>query len=271
MTEPTDRPERGSPWRIVQLTDSHLFADPERRLQGMNTRESFNAVVDLVKQEQTDIDLILGTGDITQDNSEAAYRYFHDHALSLAPAMAWCPGNHDEAETFYQLEFARDNIPRFIDNDHWRIVLLNSSVSDAVHGYLESDELEALDVALATAGNRHVLVALHHNPIPSGSAWLDNHILKNAQDLYQVLAPYNSVRGLLWGHIHQHVEKVIDGVLHLSTPSTCIQFAPRQHDFKLDDLPPGYRWLQLYPDGHIETDISRVDVMLDVDLEGSGY
>ncbi|MCH8552288.1 MAG: 3',5'-cyclic-AMP phosphodiesterase [Natronospirillum sp.] len=263
--------QAGTPWRLVQITDPHLFGDPSRRLQGMDTRESFAAVSELVRAERSHIDLILGTGDIAQDGSEEAYQLFHDESFKLAPDMVWIPGNHDEAARMQALPFGEQCHRKIVDNEHWRIVLLDSSVPRNVHGFLEDAELEFLDEALETAGNRHILVALHHHPIPSGSAWLDNHILRNTEPFHRLISKHEEVRAVLWGHIHQHVDKVIDGVHYLATPSTCIQFAPNQFDFKLDDKPPGYRWLDLWPDGHIDTDISRVDVHIDVDLAGTGY
>ncbi len=260
-----------TPWRVVQLTDSHLFADDHRRLQGMNTRESFFAVVDLVRAEQSAIDLILGTGDIAQDGSEEAYRLFHDTAASLCSDMVWVPGNHDEADDMANLSFAQANYRKVIDNEHWRIIMLDSSVSKSVHGFLEAEELATLQEALRTAGDRHVLIALHHHPIPSECTWLDNHNLKNTDEFHQLVKAHPQVKAILWGHIHQQVDKVIDGIHYLATPSTCIQFAPQQVDFKLDSAPPGYRWLELYPNGDLKTDVSRVSVSLEVDLTGSGY
>lgn len=263
--------EQQQPWRIVQLTDSHLYKDPGSRLMGMNTAASFAAVVDLVRQERPHIDFILGTGDITQDASVEGYDRFRKAALSLCPKMAWIPGNHDEAELMQHLPFDTSHYIKIVDNAHWRIVLLDSSILKTVHGNLANDELKFLDDALASAGDRHVLVTLHHNPIPSGSVWLDNHRLKNSEDFHAVINRHDNVKVILWGHIHQFVDKEIDGRRYLATPSTCVQFAPQQVDFKADDAPPGYRWLDLYPDGHIETAVSRVSVQLDVDLNSAGY
>ena len=42
---------------LVQLSDSHLFADPDATLLGMNTRESLQRVVELVRARQPAIDL----------------------------------------------------------------------------------------------------------------------------------------------------------------------------------------------------------------------
>ena len=68
------------------------------------------------------------------------------------------------------------------------------------------------------------------------------------------------------------VEKERNGVRLMASPSSCIQFAPNSRDFRMDDQPPGYRWLELAPDGGIETGVSRVEgVHFDVDLDSTGY
>ena len=57
------------------------------------------------------------------------------------------------------------------------------------------------------------------------------------------------------GHIHQSHEADWDGIPVYSTPSTCFQFKPKSVDFALDDLPPAYRWIDLYSDGKIDTGV----------------
>ena len=47
----------------------------------------------------------------------------------------------------------------------------------------------------------------------------------------------------------------------MSTPSTCAQFLPGSEFFALDERPPGMRWIELYDDGSIETEVSWVPLM----------
>ena len=61
---------------IVQLTDCHLFDDESKNLYGINTERSYQAVLQLVHQEQSHIDLVIGTGDIAHDGSRYAYQRF---------------------------------------------------------------------------------------------------------------------------------------------------------------------------------------------------
>ena len=49
---------------LVQLSDSHLFADGAGKLLGMDTQDSLQRVIERVLQEQPQIDLILARGDL---------------------------------------------------------------------------------------------------------------------------------------------------------------------------------------------------------------
>ena len=74
------------------------------------------------------------------------------------------------------------------------------------------------------------------------------------------------------GHVHQESDAVVSGVRMLTTPSTCIQFAPGSQDFALDDKQPGYRRIVLQPNGHIETQVIRICDEENRPLSGSsGY
>ena len=47
---------------VVQLTDSHLFADAEGDLLGLQTQASLDAVVDMVLEQISRMDLVLASG-----------------------------------------------------------------------------------------------------------------------------------------------------------------------------------------------------------------
>jgi 3',5'-cyclic-AMP phosphodiesterase len=242
---------------VVQLTDSHLFADADARLLGLDTCASLDAVIDLVLEEQPRIDLVLATGDITQDGSELSYQRFMSSVARLPAPCRWLPGNHDDAQLMKRLgESVGFNMPCF-DIGAWRLVMLDSSVAGSVAGWLAPEQLAMLDAALEDE-SRQVLVCLHHHPVPIGVAWMDPLGLLNASDLLDRLAGRPSVRGVLWGHVHQTIDTWLGTLRMLATPSTCIQFAPRVEQFSTDDLQPGYRWLRLYADGRLDTGVSRL-------------
>ena len=61
------------PVRVVQITDTHLNRNPGGTLLGLDTDFSLQQVVKLVREQRTQIDLLLGTGGISDHGSEGAY------------------------------------------------------------------------------------------------------------------------------------------------------------------------------------------------------
>lgn len=61
----------GARVRILQITDTHLFAGEHETLLGVNTSRSYRAVLDAIIAEQHPFDLIVATGDLAQDHSVA--------------------------------------------------------------------------------------------------------------------------------------------------------------------------------------------------------
>ena len=102
------------------------------------------------------------------------------------------------------------------------------------------------------------MVVLHHHLLPTNSAWLDQHNLRNSHELAEVLAPFSNVKAILYGHIHQEVNSEWNGYQVMATPATCIQFKPDCQYFSLDTLQPGWREIELHSDGSIRTEVKRI-------------
>ncbi|MFV3379333.1 3',5'-cyclic-AMP phosphodiesterase [Pseudomonas sp. NY15354] len=265
-------PQTPAPLQVVQLTDAHLFADAGGTLLGMNTRDSLRHVVEQVRREQPHLDLLLCTGDLSQDGSVASYEAFRQLTAVLGAPSRWLPGNHDEARVMAQVAQGSDLVRAVTDLGAWRIVMLNSNVPDATHGWLGDDQLAILDQALAGAGERHCLVCLHHQPVDVGCAWIAPIGLRNADELWERLRSYPQMKAVLWGHIHQPWDELREGIRLLATPSTCIQFAPCSEDFQVSEEQPGYRWLRLHADGRVESGVERArDFAVKLDFNSPGY
>lgn len=257
---------------LVQLTDSHLFAEADGKLLGLNTGDSLARVVELAVAEQPRIDLILATGDLSQDGSVASYQRFRQLAERIEAPARWCPGNHDELGAMREAARGSALMEPVLEICGWRVVMLDTLVAGSVFGMLRGDQLELLERALSEAPDHHHLVCLHHHPVSIGSRWMDRIGLRNPEALFEVLDRHDNVRALLWGHIHQAFDQSRNGVRLLATPSTGVQFTPQSEDFQVDSAAPGYRWLRLYADGRLETDVSRVSgIDFEIDYSVKGY
>jgi len=244
--------------RIIQISDIHLLADKYGALLGVKTQESFEAVLDLV-QSETLPDLLLLTGDLSQDGSEVSYKRLASMLSTLPIPIHYIPGNHDHVDMLTKA-FRADNIfsPKQLILKNWQLILLNSQAPGKVEGNLDQSQFDYLEECLKAYPNHYSVVIFHHQPIPVGSAWLDNVGLKNADQFWQFIAAYPQVKHLIFGHVHQECVQEKQGITCYSPPSTCIQFKRNQDQFGLENLPQGYRWVNLHDDGRLETGIKRV-------------
>lgn len=258
--------------RLVQISDSHLFADPARALLGIHTEDSLRWVVEQVQHDQLNPQIILATGDIAQDASLAAYNRFKQHLHPLNAPIYWLPGNHDQLEVMAQVvEHPQHLSPCVIEQGVWRIILLDSAVPGEVWGHLAQAQLDFLQRTLANTQTHHVMICLHHHPLAMGSEWIDEIGLKNSTDFFSIIDAHACVKAIVWGHVHQAFEAERKGVQYFSTPSTCIQFKPHSKHFELEGY-PGYRWFDLFEDGGIHSEVVRITPPYwNIDVKAGGY
>ncbi|WWE58184.1 3',5'-cyclic-AMP phosphodiesterase [Parasalinivibrio latis] len=259
---------------LLQLTDTHLYADPAGNLLGVNTLDSFHAVLEAVDDANIAFDAIVATGDISQDHSDVSYQRFADGITRWTQPCYWLPGNHDyqpEMESILNAaQLHRGNIVNL--GEYWQMVMLDSQVPGVPHGELSDSQFEMLENALSNAGEKHILVLLHHHPIAAGSAWLDQHQLHNNERFWEIVSAYPHVKGVVCGHIHQALDYEYQGVRVMASPSTCIQFMPDSDNFALDLQNPGWRTLTLNADGSMDSGVFRIEgVIFSPDLQSGGY
>ncbi|MDH2924536.1 Icc protein [Nicoletella semolina] len=248
--------------KIIQITDTHLLANGDQELLGVNTAKSFQAVIDGIHRGEFAYDFILATGDLAQDQCSQAYTRFAEMVKPLEKPVFWLEGNHDIQPAMYQ---GLTPFPQIQSEKHilmgekWQVLLLDSHIPTLSKGELSQDQLNWLARKLEEYSERFTLIALHHNILPTNSAWLDQHSLANSEALTTILAQFSKVKAILYGHIHQEVDRFWLGYRVLATPSTCIQFKPNCDRFTLDPMPQGWREISLFPDGNIETTVRRLN------------
>lgn len=258
--------------KFIQITDCHLFASDEGKLLGMDTQASLNAVLDNIHSEQSQFDFYLCTGDLSQDGSVESYQYLKDLLAKDGKEQFWIPGNHDYRSNMLQVVNEEQEMLPVIKKGNWQLILLDSQVPGSVFGNLAQSQLDLLEDALKADPTSHTLITMHHHPKPMGCKWLDTQQIRNSQALLDIVDKYDNVRVVLWGHVHQDSDNMVDGVRYMSTPSTCVQFTPESSDFDVDKEGPGYRWLELNDDGSVNTGVSRVvGIDFKIDYSTKGY
>ena len=244
---------------LLQITDTHLFADRNKDLLGVKTVQSYEAVIEHASKYAAECLAVLSTGDLSQDHSPQSYIGFTARIKALNMPCYWIPGNHDVQSVMLPSLLAEGLAQtRKIMSDHWQIIMLDSQVEGLVHGELSEQQLDFLQQALTESADKYVLICLHHHVLPVGSRWIDQHILKHSQAFLDLISTFKNVRVVLSGHVHQTCDLLHSGIRFLTTPSTCVQFKPNSDEFALDEEAPGYRYLSLNKEGDISTHIERI-------------
>lgn len=262
------------PLNVLQITDLHLSTygeitgDVDAELYSCQL--SFEAVLKQALNENRRCDLILVTGDLISKFDTAIYDYIFRILTATNIPFACIAGNHDVTDEvgedlpFFQRELIAQSADsrllscHAIQTDYWQLLLLNSAIPGKVAGEITPNNIEWLCQQLS-ACDKPALIALHHHVMPMQSDWIDAHIADNTDMFWERVAPFEHLRVVVTGHTHQEQVRHKNGVTVYSTPSTCYQFKPFEHEFAFDEEAlPGYRWLQLANNGLVTSWVARL-------------
>ncbi len=242
-----------NPITLIQLSDLHLSG----KIGQSDSYQRFLACLNASRLHTPDYYLL--TGDLANHGDKAATDWLFDvmHAQNV-PFFA-IAGNHDvtveddESLPFHKRRFAPKAADErlmgdiAVDLGAWRLLLMDSTVAGQIYGNLCLSTLLWLDKQLSTH-NKPTLIALHHHPLRVKSAWIDHHMLQNADQLWQVLGKHVHAKLIVCGHVHQtHRLQQRHTIVH-TAPSTYQQFLPYATHFALDDLVGGFNKISLYSD-----------------------
>ena len=230
--------------RILHLTDTHLFADPAaRHYDRIDTAAALERVLERLADIAADrpVDLVLHTGDASEDASEDSYRRLHamldpvaaalgaellvvmgNHDSSAAYAAVAGPGDHDAADHDAADHDAADHdadSPRGASRQDrartlasgWRTVVLDSSVPGAGYGRLDAAQLAWLREVLAEPSEHGTVLAIHHPPLTAATPLLRALDLQDRDALADAIVG-TDVRLICSGHYHHPMTGALAGV-----------------------------------------------------------
>ena len=76
--------------KFIQISDTHLFGDAGKRLLGVDTAATLQAVVELIAEEEG-VAGIIATGDLSQDGSLKSYQRFDEMLRVPGVPVYWIP------------------------------------------------------------------------------------------------------------------------------------------------------------------------------------
>ena len=214
--------------KLIQVTDPHLRGDGQP-ICGLDPAANLAKAVADINRNHADADLVVFTGDLSDDGSQASYRTLADLLEPLIPPSRLMLGNHDNRSAFLAVfpdAPAEDGfVQSILDAEVARLVFLDTLDEGAVAGRLCGRRLAWLDRRLGEA-SAPTLVFMHHPPLDIGMPPLDEVKLADPQALADVLRLHGNVRHLFAGHVHRLCGGVWNGIAFSTGRGTNHQTAP---------------------------------------------
>lgn len=244
---------------FAQISDCHLYGDKAALHYGVNVYENFCLVLEQIKNNSV-IEFIVFTGDLSQDHSERSYQNFADavQSANITIPIYFLAGNHDEITLLDKyLSLSPFQSTKTITHAKWQIQLVNSK-SATPSGFISYKESERLLTMVEP--NMHQIILMHHHPVNVGY-FIDKHGLINKADFYQTLNKMSTIRAVACGHIHNAIDLPIDtgekNIPLFTCPATSIQFK-QSSSLENSGKPAGFRIFKLHNNGLVNSQVTFI-------------
>ncbi|WP_420644887.1 metallophosphoesterase family protein [Candidatus Leptofilum sp.] len=248
---------------FVHISDSHIGPTAVYSRHGFQSQPCVERAVEIINSLPTTPDFVIHTGDVVSDPDVKSYKRAAEIFSQLNVPIYFATGNHDRSRDIqrYLTLGPRQNFSANLDTlsyvfeaKGYRFLVLDARGPDEIdpHGVMSEAQMEIVR-AEATIDGPPLAVFLHFPVLPMNSVWMDAYMLViNGEELHQALLPAkNRLRGVFYGHIHQSMQTVRDGILYTAVPSLFSQFAAWPNDTIVQEDPdylPGFNFVHLLPD-----------------------
>ena len=218
---------------FVHISDTHINPDPNYIQHHADYTPVIGAralVAELNALPFTP-DFVLHTGDVAYDPDPDAYTAVNEVFDGLTHPIYYVSGNHDSS-TALQTDVLKRDDPQPIlhytfEHNGVQIVVADSNgPTTPPAGMMTDTQLDWLREQCQPDDERPLIVATHHNPLKVGIPWLDDFMgIQNGDDFHAAILPARDrIRGVFFGHVHQNIDIVRDGILYSSCLSSWTQF-----------------------------------------------
>ncbi|MEZ4594660.1 MAG: metallophosphoesterase [Chloroflexota bacterium] len=248
---------------FVHISDSHIGPTAVYSRHGHQSQPCAERAVEIINNLPITPDFVMHTGDVVTEPDVRSYERAAAIFGQLNVPIYFATGNHDRARDLQRymtmgprqpLSSNLDVLSYAFEVKGYRFLVLDARGPDEIdpHGVLPPAQLDLLRAEATTTGPP-LSVFLHFPALPLNSIWMDAYMLViNGEQLHKALLPArNRLRGVFYGHIHQSMQTMRDGIVYTAVPSLFSQFFAWPNDTIVredPDYPPGFNFVHLLPD-----------------------
>ncbi len=229
---------------IAQLSDLHIVDRSSGAEAEREATSALRAALARVTAFSPTPDLVLLTGDLTNNGTPGEYRILAGLLESLELPHLLVAGNHDEREALIA-EFGGSSVLpvdsgpiRYTHGlEGLRIVVADTTVPGRHDGAMDEENLAWLDATLAADPSTPTLIAMHHPPFATGIWWMDQAgLIEGMEGFAAVVAAHPQVVRIVSGHVHRAITGRTGGV----EASVCPSIGRQVHLDLAVEAPPAF-------------------------------
>lgn len=216
---------------IAQISDFHIPTPGELALRGItDTVAALARAVEHINGLPQRPDLVLATGDLTNDGTAAACADLRNLLAPLAMPVYVIPGNHDDRANLRAAFPDHKYLPRDGEFLHYtiedwplRLIGLDTVVPGEPGGLICAQRREWLAERLAEAPDRPTLIFMHHPPFSIGIAGIDAMKCAGGAELGALVQRHPQIERIVCGHVHRPAQIRWHGTTASTAASTAAQ------------------------------------------------
>ncbi|KQS90383.1 MULTISPECIES: phosphodiesterase [unclassified Rhizobium] len=208
--------------KLIVFTDLHMVPEG-KSIIGLDPFQRLAAGIDHVNRYHADADRVIFMGDLTHRADRASYERLKGLLDRFVPPIAITIGNHDRRDVFLETfktcpTDENGFVQQAIDFPDCRVLLLDTlfappySYPNSHAGLLCDARLGWLDEQLESAGEKPVMLFMHHPPHATGFTGMDMIRLVNEVEFYDLVKRYGNVLHIFAGHVHRTISGSSRGI-----------------------------------------------------------
>ncbi|HUJ99051.1 MAG TPA: metallophosphoesterase [Stellaceae bacterium] len=201
--------------KLIQLTDIHLTT-PGQTIGGRDPNANFDSALAHALAQHPDLEAMVITGDLSDWGDRADYERLRERIAALPVTVHLAIGNHDDRATFLQvfpeLADADGHVQKRFALSRGTGVVIDTWGPGSHAGFFCARRCAWLDATLAAA-DAPVFLFMHHHPVPTHVAPIDQMMLRDADAFGAVVAAHrHRIAHIFFGHCHLPLAGSLHGV-----------------------------------------------------------
>lgn len=216
---------------IAQISDLHVQPAGDKAYGIVDTNRYLQTAVEQLNRLQPQPDLVVATGDLVDEGTEAEYAMLRELVAPLRAPLFFVMGNHDNRTAFRKVFPHLPYVPvegfvQYVLED-WpvRMIMLDTLVDGEGYGDMDAERLTWLASRLAENPHQPTVIFMHHPPFATGLPGMDRLRCQGNEPLAQLIAQYPNVQRVACGHLHRSIQTLWAGTLGSVAPSVAHQVA----------------------------------------------